>query len=383
MITKKDVNAVSLVRITQARKTMGFSLSEAANLLGFNNYQTLSAIEKGARNINAHELSNMAKIYGRDLIYFFQHDISNDPKPLWRKSTDAIDKKIEREFLHFLENYSNLEHLLGLRRKWNSIQRNLDRSDFAGGGFKLAGELANDIWNQLDLGSRPAFNLLNVLENDLRFKILHLQLENGISGASVCDDALGVGILINAKEAPWRRNFDLAHELFHIVTWHSFTHDEVGDGRIDTKPEQYANEFASSLLLPKQHFTSAVEEKVNDARIKIVDIIELAKDFGVSTQAVLWRLVNLGICKKTAVDEALDEPEFQRMNKQMRYGLYSKELPSKFPSRYISLACRCLIEGRISRGTFAIYLEIDRSDVDNYLKRHGFIEENYEKIAFD
>jgi hypothetical protein len=39
------------------------------------------------------------------------------------------------------------------------------------------------------------------------------------------------------------------------------------------------------------------------------------------------------------------------------------------------------MEGKISRGTFAEYLEIDRAEIDEYLEDAGFVEENYGKIA--
>ena len=39
------------------------------------------------------------------------------------------------------------------------------------------------------------------------------------------------------------------------------------------------------------------------------------------------------------------------------------------------------MEGKISRGTFAEYLEIDRTEIDDYLENAGFVEENYAKIA--
>jgi len=65
----------------------------------------------------------------------------------------------------------------------------------------------------------------------------------------------------------------------------------------------------------------------------------------------------------------------------MRRKLYKDDRPSKFPSRFISLACRCLMEGKISKGTFAEYLEIDRAEIDDYLDEVGFVEENYAKIA--
>ena len=368
-------------RIVTARGAAGFSITEAAQKLGFKNYQTLSAIEKGARKINAHELIMMARLYGRSLDYFLESDIVPDPVPLWRKTTKTDINQVQRQFLSFLENYSNLEHLLGLKRRWKDIQKNYDRDDFSDNGFERADKLGADIHNFLDLGSRPSSNLLNVLENKLRFKILHLPLGDGVSGASVVDNTLGVGILINANDAPWRRNYDLAHELFHVISWNVFSPKEIGNGTKKTRPEQYADIFASSLLLPEAHLLDTLKETAIDNEVRFIDIIELAKDFGVSTEAILWRLVNLEILKKSQAQNVLDNQKFRDLDQNMRRRLYKSDRPSKFPSRFISLACRCLMEDKISRGTFAEYLEIDRAEIDDYLNDAGFMEETYVKIA--
>ena len=368
-------------RIMSAREAAGFSITQAAQKLGFRNYQTLSAIEKGARIVSAHELIRMARLYGRKIEYFLDPYDAPDPVPLWRKTKKIDTNKVQRQFLSFLENYNSLEHLLGLKRRWKDIQKNYDRDDFAQNGFEKAERLGSEIHNLLDLGSRPSLNLLNILENNLRFKVLCLHLDEGVSGASVVDNALGAGILINAKDAPWRRNFDLAHELFHIMTWNVFSPEEIGDGLTRTRPEQYADIFASSLLLPEKHLREALKETTTDNGIRIVDIIELAKEFGVSSEAVLWRLVNLKTIKKTVAQKVLDNPNFRDLDRDMRQGLYSQEKPSKFPSRFISLACRCLMEGKISRGVFAEYLELDRTEIDDYLSAVGFGKENYAKIA--
>ena len=381
MSSLKDNNQVLAERAGHARKAAGLQLSEASKLLGFNNYQTLAEIEKGTRKLNANELSAMAYIYKRSLDFFFEPEEIEDPTPLWRKSNDFEVETIKLQFQSFLENYSKLENLLELKRRWKVIQKNLDKSDFSSQGFELANKLGFDTWCTLDLGSRPAFTLLNILEEDLRFKILHLPLSAGVSGASVVDDRLGVGILINMNEVPWRRNYDLAHELFHVVTWNVFTHEEVGEGSIKTYPEKYADAFASNLLLPENHLKNAIDERITGNKIRIVDIIELAKDFGVSTDAILWRLVNLNILKKKSVQEIIEDPSFRETDRQLRKGLYSIEKPKKFPPRYISLAYRCLMEGKISRGTFADYMKIDRSEVDDFLKDEGFMEEYYEKVA--
>ncbi|MBA7590203.1 hypothetical protein ES708_32311 [subsurface metagenome] len=124
-----------------------------------------------------------------------------------------------------------------------------------------------------------------------------------------------------------------------------------------------------------------MKEIAPDNTIKRVDITDLAKDFGVSTQAILWRLVNLKRIKKAQVQRILDEPDFRDLDRTMRQGLCEEYKTSKFPARFTSLACRCLMEGKISRGTFAEYLEIERSEVDDHLAEMGFAEESYEKIA--
>ncbi|MBU2234102.1 MAG: XRE family transcriptional regulator [Proteobacteria bacterium] len=368
-------------RLAQARESAGFSRTEAAQKLDFKHYQILSAMEKGTRNVSAGELIAMARLYGRPLDYFFDADVPADPVPLWRRAAGSDVQKEQRQFLAFLESYTCLENLLGLKGRWKEILTHLDKDDFAGNGFEAAEKLGADIHRRLDLGSRPACNLLNILENTLRFKVIHLDLGEGVSGASIMDSALGVGILINAHDAPWRRNFDLAHELFHIITWKIFSHEEIGDGSRKTKPEQYADSFAASLLLPKEHLLATLKEISVNQELKLVDIIELAKEFGVSSEAVLWRLVNLKKLKKSQVEKILGDSEFRNLDRGLRRGLYEEHQPEKFPQRYVSLACRCLMEGKISRGLFAEYMEIDRSGIDDYLSAAGYAVKNYEKIA--
>ena len=132
MQTVRENKDILRKRVLEARESAGYSLAEAAKLLGFNNYQTLSAIERGTRNINANELSSMARLYGRGLDYFFDEEIAPDPVPLWRKSAEADEKQVQRQFISFLENYSSLENLLGLKRRWKSNLRTAPTSAHEG-----------------------------------------------------------------------------------------------------------------------------------------------------------------------------------------------------------------------------------------------------------
>ena len=368
-------------RLARAREAAGLSLAEATRKLNFKHYQILSSIEKGARNVSANELISMARLYGRSLDYFFESKLPSEPVVLWRRTPGSDIRNEQRQFLGFLEHYSSLENLLGLKRRWKELLTNLDRVDFGENGFEICDKLGTDIHRRLDLGSHPAGNLLNILENTLRFKIIHLDLGDRLSGASIVDSTMGVGILINGHDAPWRRNFDLAHELFHVITWNVFSLEEIGDGTRKTKPEQYADSFAASLLLPREHLFAALKETSADQELKLVDIIELAKEFGVSSEAVLWRLVNLKQIRKNRVEKILNDPEFRNLDRGLRRGLYAEQKPEKFPQRFISLACRSLMEGKISRGLFAEYMEIDRFEIDDYLSNAGYALKTYEKIT--
>lgn len=106
---------------------------------------------------------------------------------------------------------------------------------------------------------------------------------------------------VNASHPKVRQRFTIAHELGHALL-------ERGDGmHIDTAfrlrnatsamaidPQEIAaNSFAAELLMPEDEVRQAV-----NVGIDITDdssVRELARRFGVSQQAVVYRLVNLGL----------------------------------------------------------------------------------------
>jgi len=61
----------------------------------------------------------MAHLYGRNLDYFFDPTVTSEPAPLWRKIEARDVTKEHRLFLSFLERYSTLENLLGLKQSWS------------------------------------------------------------------------------------------------------------------------------------------------------------------------------------------------------------------------------------------------------------------------
>jgi Zn-dependent peptidase ImmA (M78 family) len=100
-------------------------------------------------------------------------------------------------------------------------------------------------------------------------------------------------ILVNAGEPRTRQRFTVAHELGH---WICHAHerpeaapaycraDEIGLDPQAKMREREANIFAAELLMPE-----------NAVRARAGDELDLAARFGVSEEAMAWRLYNFGL----------------------------------------------------------------------------------------
>ena len=141
------------------------------------------------------------------------------------------------------------------------------------------------------LGAVPAERLADVMERELGVLVLMVDALEGISGAACRLPDLDA-VLINRNEVVGRRHFDLAHELFHILTWDTMPPDHVEDAseRSKIRVEQLANSFASAVLMPAD-----VLARFDPARVDDVQWLnDTAEALQVTATALKWRLVALG-----------------------------------------------------------------------------------------
>lgn len=118
-----------------------------------------------------------------------------------------------------------------------------------------------------------------------------------ISGALVYEKKR---IFINGDEPLNRRRFTCAHELGHAVLHHQDVVDKKIAFRIDGESndmEIEANNFAAALLMPEQYLREVYSAFSRDMPITM-RIEELAKYFQVSTQAMFYRLQNIGLIRQ-------------------------------------------------------------------------------------
>ena len=223
-----------------------------------------------------------------------------------------------------------------------------------------------------ELGAVPASSLQSALETQLGIFVWFLDL--GEAGSAACSKGeFGPCILINRREAPWRRNFDMAHELFHLVTWDTACVEIARDATLGDKAEKLANAFAAALLLPADHVRAELKTCAREGRLALDDLVATARDFDVSTSALLWRLLNLGCGIDAGQVRGLqNDPEFQRMDRASMVGAWSD--PAPLPERFVWLAHLASVKGRLSRTKLAQYLGCGLADVAARLEEYGLAE---------
>lgn len=287
-------------RIIAARERKGLSQADLSKSLGFRDRQTLAAIESGQRKVTAEELIAIAETTGQDLDFFTdpfrlvgEGAFSYRASGTQTKALDAFEEQAGR----WLALWRQLGEIRGespsLLRPRLAIN---ERSTFE--EAQAAGET---VGRELQLGNVPTEKLIGALEETFKLLVLQVDMPKGVSGAAV-QLASGDAILINRAESPGRKAFDLAHELFHVLTWDALPPERVDrdnpTGYKQKRTEQLADNFAAALLLPEAELKPRWEKLMAKSTVK-ESLPVLAEYFQVSTVAVSWRVVALGWLKKS------------------------------------------------------------------------------------
>ena len=294
------------IRVRAARERANLTQTDLSTALGFSDRQTLSAIENGERRIQAAELVKISQVLQRSLDWFVDpFVVEGEARFSWRVAQSVPD-----EVLGSFE--SSIGRLVGLFRH---LRRALNGPSEpiapmlrlpSHPTFEDAWSLGESIAEYLKLGVNPSHDLVSAIEHRLDIPILYVDvdLQHGareISGA-MCRLADFEVIVVNRQESSARRNFDVAHELFHALTWDAMPPDyredpdQVSEGKRTKRIEQLADNFAAALLMPKVSLDKLIpKEHLSDPQY----LSEVARELHVSTGALAFRLLNAQMIDKT------------------------------------------------------------------------------------
>jgi Zn-dependent peptidase ImmA (M78 family) len=326
---------------------------------------SLSEFENGKREPKFSQLNRLAELYRRSVDFFLSNDPLAEDMMLWRDAPAEKDqiKRTEAEFRQLCDQYHKLEVLTGESKAVSLPQAQGSREAFS---FKEASRLAENFQEQFLRGEIPSTSIRHVLEEKFHVKIFHLPIAG--SAVSTLSSEFGPAVLLNSQSKLWRRNFDLAHEVFHLLTWSIFRDPGCQSASASEHEEKLANAFASRLLLPTDAVRDRIEDRVDDrGQISFEALDEIAREFGVSLDALLWRLLYLYHTPVDSIRDYLDKAGHMRLIRPAR----QSDEPDRLPERYCGLAIRALREGRLSLTQFAKYMGLSYKKAEEYLADEG------------
>jgi transcriptional regulator with XRE-family HTH domain len=340
-------------RLREHREHLGMTQPDLSGRAGIG-VSSLSEFENGKREPTLSQLKKLASALGTDVAQFLSSEEPRIGTVRWReRPTNA--ELIEARFLKLCRQYRDLERWAG---EEEPVQ--LRRAERFPASRSAAAALARQIQGEMQLGDRPGLTLRQKLEDDYALKTFNLRVEPSGTAACTAGPEYGLAVLLNPLNGHARRTFDLAHEFFHLLTWDV----AVPAGAEDE--ERLADCFAANLLLPETALRESVERRVKDQRMSMANVCELARDFGVSIEALIWRMHN--------VFDWPDPEKTRQMILRARdlaipyrsFATEPQEDASELPERYKALAVQALRSGEISTGRFAEYMGLRRWEAMKY-----------------
>jgi Zn-dependent peptidase ImmA (M78 family) len=218
--------------------------------------------------------------------------------------------------------------------------------------------------HRLGLGDGPIPVLRNLLEQHVGLRIFYLPLEPSSKYSEIYayNETLGGCLAINSQHPEERCRLSLAHGYAHFLA-DRYRPRVLMEDQYQRVPEseRFAHSFATYFLMPtqalKQRFNAMYQEK---GRVTPADLVKLAHYYGVSLQAMIYRLEEMRLIP-SGIWEKLKEKGFRVKEARQQLGL--AEFPAqrdKLPLGYQRLAVLAYNQEEISEGQLAHFLQTDR-----------------------
>lgn len=171
-------------------------------------------------------------------------------------------------------------------------------------------QLAYQVREHWGLGDRPIANMLNLLE---RNGIIIFTVDTDSEKVDAfCQQRPGRPFIFlgNDKQSAFRRQFDAAHELGHILMHKDIDNQDFLSRSEFKQMEDQANRFASAFLLPAEAFAKTVTST------SLLHFVELKKYWNVSIAAMLRRCLDLKLIDESKYTSLVKQMSMKKMRKK-------------------------------------------------------------------
>ncbi|MCW8207935.1 helix-turn-helix domain-containing protein [Verminephrobacter aporrectodeae subsp. tuberculatae] len=328
-------------RVKAARESRGWTQDQLTQGLGLNDRQTISDIENGKRALKPDEMLTLSDLLDRDIEFFIDpFAVAGEAQFSWRTAPEVPEDNLDGFELRAGQWIGLLRWLREQQDSRPSVLKRALRLS-SQSSFENAQERAESLAAELDLGVIPAEGLIDKIERALDIPVLFIDTvdSQSISGATCHLEEMAV-ILINRNENEARRFFDLAHELFHALTWDAMKPDHRESNSFEERSkgkriEQLANSFAAALLMPSASLDQLIERGHPG---DVAHLCQVAALLRVAPTALAWRLFNL---KRIGADT-----RHRLAQKKQRPSVSGP--PKRFSPTFVKMLHEALENGRLS-----------------------------------
>jgi Zn-dependent peptidase ImmA (M78 family)/DNA-binding XRE family transcriptional regulator len=330
---------VSPSLLKKLRESSGYTVEELAKKLGVS-IKKIKDVEEGKDNFTLSQLKNLANVYKIPLVAFFLEEIPEIPSlPDYRINRE---KKLNPEVFIAIRRAKYLSEVIkelsGKSSKIPKFPKELSPE-----------ELAKKFREYLGVGIPEFENSLEALEfykDKLEKKLVILIIEYPLKSDDVRAFSLRSDlsvIVLNESDEPQVKLFSLFHEVGHLL----ISSEGICSIDVEVKQsgiEEFCNRFAAEFLAPSEILEKEIKsKKFSDKRIS-----KLARRYGVSTQVMMIRLLNLGYITKEQYLKFKEKFDKEKLKERKRIKDWERTFLNRVGRLAISEVSKAYRRGDIS-----------------------------------
>lgn len=350
-------------QLRKARKLLQLSPEEVASQINVTRKE-IFGWEEDRFQPNLKQLEKLSELYGRGIDYFLKETPSPPREIEFRgkpgQSLKDLPQQAKVVLARFDELCRNALEVEGLLNKKRKVM--LTRFDESAPPKAIAERLRKDF----SIGDKPLTDLRERLESK-GVRIFELVIPDDVfSGFSFWHSEYGPCILLNASDLAGRRNFTLAHELAHLIYGHESTlcYIPLRLGEVHGDIEFKASQFAVELLLPGAAVKEDSQRRELSTTPSEKELGKMAGKWGVSIQALGYRLEDLGLIEKGYTNTLFEPKPFLR---RPRIPKWKRQMGKQF----VEETFEAYEKGLISAGKVASDLGITVREAMKEIEQRG------------
>jgi Zn-dependent peptidase ImmA (M78 family)/DNA-binding XRE family transcriptional regulator len=280
------MNNLFAERFKSARLINGLSLQDLSDKLENKiTRQALHKYEKGEVIPDSEMLNHLCEVLNVRPDYFTRETLVELEAINFRK-IDKLPVKEQNSIIErtreVLERYIELEEIMGISKPF--AQPEIPSSIASNSDIEQAADSVRKFWNLCD---NPIPNVIDLLE-DKNIKVIDVDADDDFDGLQTWVNGKRIPVIVintGRLKSNDRKRFSAFHELGHLLL--------PLEGLSEKMAEKFCHTFAGAMLFPK---SAAIKELgIKRNKISIQELGLIKQQYGISLQALIYRLHDLGI----------------------------------------------------------------------------------------